>query len=103
MPLTLDHQHTPPELIKINQAISDCLAQTEVDETQLKIIIAQRAELVDKLLNTLNNPQRQQFAELEASTNERLIAHLGTLRLAAKQALSNVAKSFKAIKQYQQV
>lgn len=100
---TLNHTLTTPELMHINQAIVDCLAQAEVDESHLTIIIGQRAELVDKLLNTLNNPQRRQFAQLEAKINQQLIEHITELRQEAKSALSHVAKSSKAIKQYQQV
>lgn len=101
--MNLNHCETPPELAAINQTLSECLAQVEVDESHLRIFIGQRAELVNKLLNTLNKPQRQEFAELEAKINQGLIERISELRTSAKQALSNVAKSSKAIKQYQQV
>jgi hypothetical protein len=101
--LNLNHPYTPTELAEINQMLVDCLASSEVNESDLTILIEQRAKLVNKLLNSFNEPQRRLFAKQEASINQQLIERVTELRTSAKQALSSVAKSSKAIKQYQQV
>ena len=74
-----------------------------VDELHLKILVEQRAKLVDKLLKSMKTEQRKQFAKLEVKINELLIEQVSALRDVAKDALSSVAKSSRAIKQYQQV
>jgi hypothetical protein len=101
--LNLNHSQTPQRLAQVNASLQVCLAKVEVDETHLKILIDQRAELVNKLLNTLNEPQRKQFAQQETKINQVLVNSVVALRITAKKALSDVAKSSKAIKQYQQV
>lgn len=101
--MNLDHSHTPEELSAINQMLVVCLANSEVNESDLMILIEQRAKLVNKLLNSFNEPQRRLFAKQEMSINQQLIERVTQLRTSAKQALSSVAKSSKAIKQYQQV
>jgi hypothetical protein len=75
----------------------------DIDDLHLKVLIDQRAKLVDKLLKSMNTEQRQQFAQAEIVINQTLIDHVSTLRDNAKHALSSVAKSSRAIKQYQQV
>jgi hypothetical protein len=101
--LNLNHAHTPPELSSINQSLQDCFDAEMVDELHLKILVEQRAKLVDKLLKSMKTEQRKQFANLEVKINELLIEQVSALRDVAKDALSSVAKSSRAIKQYQQV
>lgn len=99
--MNLTHPFTPDSLAEINQQIHDCLALDPVEETHLKVLVEQRAELVDILLKTLQTSQLRQFASAEIKSNDNLIAHISSLRTSAKNALSGVKKSSRAIKQYQ--
>jgi len=81
----------------------DCLNESPIDETQLSHLVEQRAKLVDILLNSLNSQQRQEFALSETKINQDLIARVSKVHASAKKALSDVASSSRAIKQYQQV
>lgn len=90
-------------LSKINADLLDCLNESPIDETQLSHLVEQRAKLVDILLNSLNSQQRQEFALSETKINQDLIARVSKVHASAKKALSDVASSSRAIKQYQQV
>ncbi len=101
--MQLNHSHTPDSLSALNTSLNACLNAEDIDDLHLKVLIDQRAKLVDKLLKSMNTEQRQQFAQAEIVINQTLIDHVSTLRDNAKHALSSVAKSSRAIKQYQQV
>lgn len=101
--MQLNHPHTPDSLSALNTSLSACLAAEDIDESHLKVLIDQRAKLVDKLLKSMNTEQRKQFAQAEIAINQLLVDCVSGLRDNAKYALSSVAKSSRAIKQYQQV
>lgn len=98
-----NHEYTPPELANINLELSKSLAQTPLDEAHLQNIVAQRANLVETLLSNLDEQQKRHFAALELKTNDAILALVNEQKNHAKNALSKVSKSSKAIKKYHQV
>ncbi|MBT1450810.1 hypothetical protein KJ365_07925 [Glaciecola sp. XM2] len=101
--LNFSHSYTPEDLAQINVSLEDVLAQETLDEPQLKILIDQRAKLVNLLLNTMQDQQKRCFAKAELKVNEQLVRLISAQTQQVKDELAGYAKASKAIKQYHQV
>ncbi len=106
---SLTHSQTPEELQAINIQIEACLSSVieeqskTFDHAHFKVLVDQRAKLVDKLLKVLRPAKLQAFAEEEVKVNQYLTDLTIELRKEAKLALTGLKKSSQAIKQYRQV
>lgn len=103
MSSSFNHNYTPPELQHINAELTLLLANEASEEYTIQKIIEQRANLVETLLNTLDEPQKRCFATFEIKSNDAILAIVEERKLALKSQLGSVSKSSKAIKKYHQV
>jgi hypothetical protein len=101
----LQHDSTPPELEKLNQALGQILVTDAIDDVLLQKIIAQRADLVESLLKTIATDEetRRCFAENELVVNNFIIETVSAQRSITKTELAKVSKASKAIKKYKQI
>lgn len=100
---SIQHVYTPPELAILNRQLDEVLLANPIEESRLQKIIAERANLVESLLNTLDEQPKRCFAEFELKSNDVIIKLIEKQRGLIKADLSKVNKASKAIKKYHQV
>jgi hypothetical protein len=98
--LILDHSHTPPTLIKINQDLSDLFADKEPDEGVFLELVALRDEIILTYLDILTGTDKKEFVEAEIKVNGALVAYANELFQASLKQLSGLIRGRKAVKKY---
>jgi hypothetical protein len=112
---SLQHAFTTPELAKLNQELDTLLLTDPNNDTLLRKIITERANLVESLLtclkssvesstnSSLDEQARRHFATSELKANDLIIETVEARRSIIKSELANVSKASKAIKKYKQI
>lgn len=98
--LILDHSHTPPTLIKINQNLRDLLADKEPDEGKFFELVSLRDEIILAHLDTLVGEDKKDFVEAEIKINGALVASAKELFQASLKQLAGLIRGRKAVKKY---
>lgn len=103
MHLNLQHEFTTPDMAILNQQLDEVLLCEPLNETLLQEIIIKRADLVESLLSTLDEPQLKCFATHELKSNDIIIEAVEIHKNTIQVELAKVNKASKAIKKYHQV
>lgn len=98
--LILDHSHSPPALIKINQDLRELLADTEPDEGIFLELVGLRDDIILAHLCTLAGAEKKDFVEAEIKINGVLVACANELFQASLKQLAGLIRGRKSVKKY---
>jgi hypothetical protein len=94
------HALSPEDLSAINQSIFTLLETDKVNDQALRRLVTQRDELIQSHLKSLNEIERDQFAQTELPINNKLHTAVQSLFSDSLSELSGLVRGLKAVKKY---
>ncbi len=98
--LTLNHSLTPESLQEINAELEAILTADNLEEALLLSKVDERDRQILSHLETLDDEQKKQFAQLELKVNQSLLKTISKLHKHSLNELSGLLKGQKAVKKY---
>lgn len=98
--ITLNHQFTPPDLVLLNQDLTELLTAADPDEKSFLALVTRRDVMITAYLATLTDADKQVFAVAELEINAVLVAYANEMFNASSKELSGLIRGRKAVKKY---